>query len=215
MPIVHTVTQGETISSIADRFGFLDFESIWGEPANADLREKRGDGHVLLPGDRVTIPDHEVRKVDASTGQSHRFVVHGQTLRLRLDLRDEGDQPLADARCVLAVDGAAKELVADGNGRIETFVPRGARRAQLTVDDPKKRFDVRVPLRLGGLDPIDTPTGQRERLRNIGYYLVEDEDDNPLALRSAVEELQCDRGLKVTGICDGATQAALLGAHGC
>ncbi len=215
MPIVHTVAQGETISSIADRFGFLDFESVWGDAANADLRKERGDGHVLLPGDRVTIPDHQVREVDASTGQSHLFVVRAPTLLLRLDLRDEGDKPLAAAQCVLAVDGASKELVADGNGSIETFIPRRANRAQLTVDDPKKLFDVRVPLRIGGLDPIDTPSGQRERLRNIGYYLVEDEDDNPLALRSAVEELQCDKGMKVTGICDGPTQAVLLGAHGC
>jgi hypothetical protein len=214
MPTVHTVAPGETISSIADQFGFLDFETIWKDPANAELRAKRGDGHVLFPGDQVTIPDRQLRSVQGATTQRHRFVAQQKGLLLRIVLLDEGEKPLADAPCVLDVAGASKELVADADGVIEVQVPRNATRAHLTVDDPKKRFDVRVPLVIGGLDPVEEASGQRERLRNLGYYLVEDDDDDPLALRSAVEEFQCDKEMKVTGECDGATQAKLAEAHG-
>ncbi len=215
MPKVYTVTPGDTLSSIAEQFGFARFETIWNDEANADLRALRPNPHVLLPGDQVTIPDRVERLESAEAGKRQRFLLHRPALWLRMALRDESDRPHANTPCVLEVAGESHELVTDAGGLLSVEIPRSSTQARLTVDDPELEFDIRVPMAIGHLDPVESPSGQRDRLRNLGYYLVEgDEEDEP-ALRSAVEEFQCDQGLPVTGDCDPATQERLQAQYGC
>lgn len=141
------------------------------------------------------------------------------TRALRLVLRDVDDRPLAGQPCVLEVGGALRALVSDGAGGLTLEVPEEAGEALLRVERPDEGVVV-VPLRVGPLAPAHAPLGQQERLRNLGYYTgdLEGEDeleeDAPDALRSAVEEFQCDQGLPVTGACDPATQARLVEVHG-
>ena len=56
---VHTVEQGEHLSSIAAKYGFQKVATIWDHPDNAGLKSKRKNPHILLPGDKVVIPEGE------------------------------------------------------------------------------------------------------------------------------------------------------------
>ena len=56
MPINHTVRAGDCISSIAFERGFFP-DTIWNHGDNSDLKTRREDPNVLLPGDVVVVPD--------------------------------------------------------------------------------------------------------------------------------------------------------------
>ena len=95
------VAQGDTLSSLASRFGYLSYEPVWNHAENAPLRERRDDPHALLPEDAVRIPAVKPLTFEESTGSEHTYrIVRGQCwLRLRLvDGRGEpraGVTPLA------------------------------------------------------------------------------------------------------------------------
>lgn len=211
----YTIKRGEHLDQIAERFGFADLRTVWEDPGNAELRARRASPHVLLEGDEVFVPEFQPRVESRGTKQKHEFRARRTKIRLRVALVDESGNALADVPCTLSASGASQALVTDADGVVELEIPRGATSGQLVVDDPAQTFDLRVPLAIGALDPVDEPSGQRDRLRNLGYYLAEGGEPDPEALRSAVEEFQCDEALPVTGECDGATQAKLLERHGC
>jgi len=66
----HTVVQGEHLSSIAKKYGFSSYKTIWDHGQNADLKKKRQNPNVIFPGDRLFIPD----KVEKSPGTPKRNI---------------------------------------------------------------------------------------------------------------------------------------------
>jgi hypothetical protein len=42
---------------IAGKYGFKDWKAIYDHPSNADFRRRRPNPHLILPGDRIAIPD--------------------------------------------------------------------------------------------------------------------------------------------------------------
>ena len=225
----HSVAQGEFLSKIARAHGFSDDRTIWDAPENTALREQRKDPNVLLPGDRLFIPDRELREEARFTDQRHRFKVTGQTLRLRIKLMGLRNEVLAGHECTLTVEAEGKNDTTTPSGIIEnTISPTAGTGVLLDRGKPGGRFRVQreIPLRIGNLDPVDTISGQLARLNNLGYR-AGDVPEQPLTtreeeelrrssrFRSAVEEFQCDFGLTVDGVCGRNTQAKLLDAHGC
>ena len=57
----HIVKQGDCISNIAYQHGHFP-DTIWNDSKNSDLRQKRKDPNVLLPGDVVYIRDIEAKE---------------------------------------------------------------------------------------------------------------------------------------------------------
>lgn len=210
----HSVQQGEHLSQIAERYGFRDYETIWNHPKNAQLRELRKTPNVLFPGDIVHIPDKEEKKESRATGKTHPFVVRGVPLFLHLALRDFDNEPLADTDCTLEVEGKSLALKTDGDGRLKAPIPRTAKEATLTFKDPLLPFDLTIPIKIGHLDPVSEPSGQKARLSNLGYITRPIEDIDDKMLNWIIQEFQCDFGLPVTGACDAATQAKLKEVHG-
>ena len=90
---LHTVEQGECISSIAKQYG-VPWEIVWDHPDNAALREKRIDPNVLYPGDTVSVPDRDIQYEPCATDQRHNFKMKSQKAKLRLRLFQE-DKPRA------------------------------------------------------------------------------------------------------------------------
>ena len=68
MPINYQVKQGDCISSIAFEHGFFG-DTIWNHPNNKDLKTKRQDPNILMPGDMVFVPDKRLKEVSESTNQ--------------------------------------------------------------------------------------------------------------------------------------------------
>jgi hypothetical protein len=224
MPAVseHVVRQGEHLASIAEQYGFADSRTIWDHPRNAELRSQR-DPDVLLPGDTLFVPDRRTRSESAATEARHRFVLHAERLLLRLVVQQPDRGPARDVPLVISVEGRAADQKTGADGLVERRIPRSAAAGNLVFTAAETPFDARQPLALeiGGLDPIDTRSGQEERLRNLGYYggppVSPDASEAPPdaeEFRSAVEEFQCDHGLGIDGVIGPKTRAALLKAHG-
>ena len=215
MPTEYTVQQGEYLAGLAKQFG-IPANVIWDHPKNADLKRKRADPNVLFPGDHLYIPDVTTGEESCSTDKLHRFETPTSKLWLRLTLEDQYHQPIANADCVLGVDGQIQKLKTDGNGKIEQVIPPGVQDGFLTIQVPNLPLgDLRIPLKIGYLDPIEEVSGQIARLNNLGYFAGDAEKPDLEALRSAVEEFQCDFGLTVDGICGPKTQSKLKEVYGC
>src|ERR1051325_10061076 len=205
-----TVKQGDHVARIAAQFGFSSPHTIWEDPQNAELKEKRKTPNILLPGDKLFLPDREQRIESKSTDQRHRFVARKSPLLLLVLLKDNEFQPLAGRKCKVEADGSSEELTTDGSGLLTKKIQATAEDGRLTVDN------IEVPFKIGHLDPVDEVSGQQARLNNLGYRAgTVGEGGAPEILRSAVEEFQCDQHLTVDGVCGPATQAKLKTVYGC
>ena len=214
MATEHVVQQGEHLSQISAKYGFLDYRTVWDHPQNADLKALRKTPNVLLPGDSVHIPDKLQKEESRATGQLHRFQVPSPRLFLHIALKDWANQPLTDTDCVLQLEGKAIALKTDAAGRIKVPISITEAEATLTFKDPMVPFDLIVPIKIGHLDPVDSASGQMARLSNLGYITRPLEDVDDVVMARTVQEFQCDAGLPVTGECDAATQNKLKEMHG-
>ena len=220
MAITHTVVQGEHLAGIAAQYGFVDFKPIWEAPENAALKADRKNPNILFPGDKVVIPDRELGEESGATDQRHVFSVTIRKLKLRVKIKDLSNVAvrricfLQTSRSVGPMLQADDIFEADVHPREKTAVMGFPQ----SPTDPSRRDDIN--LEIGGLDPIDKPSGQQERLNNLGYFAGFSKTPSPDQFKWAVEEFQCDHkksdGLKVTGICDPEkTQKVLEKEHGC
>ncbi len=216
--IEHVVRPGEYLSKIAKEHGFTDYLTIWNHPANAGLKARRHNPNVLLEGDVLYIPVRQAKEAARATENRHRFVANRKPLMLRLALEDAFLKPLANTPCELTVKGQTVKLVSDGKGKIEHEIPPDAEEASLVIKDPKASFNgLVIPILIGHLNPIDTLSGQKARLNNLGYFAGPLDQEDEALFRSAVEEFQCEHMAKsdVDGISGPKTQAKLKAVHGC
>jgi len=230
MSEIYTVVQGDYMSKIARKFGFVDYKTIWKHAKNAALKQKRPSPAVLFPGDKVFIPDKAGKEEDRGTDQSHKFLVNSNKIRLKIVILDYDQDPISGALGKLQIGGGLKDLPTDGDGLIDEQVDVGKTHVGLfALTKTDHRFDGRVGIRIGHLNPADTPSGQIARLNNLGYFagtvdtgekMDRQETIEPKDLArftSAVEEFQCDHmgPPQVDGDCGKHTQAKLIEVHGC
>jgi len=203
----YTVKHGDCISSLAAKHGLVP-RQIWEHANNARLKEQRKDGNILLPGDSIFLPDKQPRQEPGATEQRHRFRRKGVPEKLRVVLRLEGE-PRTNAKCIIDIDGTAKQDATDGEGRITISIPPGARRGKITLAEGGEEFE----LDLGGLDPVAEITGVQSRLANLGYPVeVTGQWDEESA--EALKQYQTAKGLKPTGEVDEQIRKKLEEEHG-
>jgi hypothetical protein len=240
MSVVHKVRSGECISSIAHDNGFF-WETLWNHAENADLKRIRKNPNILLPGDRVYIPDIQKKTIDAASEKTHHFKLKGVPAKLRLRLmkskvtphkdsaggrmpdpstyedqpanpaRDQ-EEPRAKVPYILVIDGSSVKGKTDGDGRIEVSLPPNARRGILRLDPGTTQEQV-IALDLGGMDPVTEICGIKKRLNNLGYSAGAGNEITP-AYQAALRAWQAQNNLKVTGEADDATRDKLLDQHG-
>jgi hypothetical protein len=58
-PKQHVVGPGESLATIAAKYGVVNWEAIYAAPCNAELRRRRPSARLIQPGDRVMIPPDE------------------------------------------------------------------------------------------------------------------------------------------------------------
>jgi N-acetylmuramoyl-L-alanine amidase len=213
----YTVQQGDYLSKIAKEFGFSDYRTIWNHPDNSELKSKRKNPNVLYPGDKLVIPDRNLREENCAVDNKHRFKKKDPGLRLRLVLEDMYEKPIANAQCLLSIDGDFRTIKTDGQGKIDEPLRPGTTSATLIIQDAKQTHlnFVEIPIKIGHLDPLEELSGQRARLKNLGYFPGKADDKDDPAFVTAVERFQAEHHLTVDGICGPKTQGKLKDVHGC
>jgi len=212
MPI-HVVRQGECFTKIAARYGFGDYRVLYDHPDNAELKKKRTNPNVLEPGDRIVIPDKDVKQEEGlGTGRFHRFRLRRPKKELRLKFERGDGQPLAGEAFVLEVGGQKIEGKTDGDGKIEEKVAVDEGSAKLTIAG---RI---LHLELGHLNPLDAAdggiSGAQGRLANLGYNVGPRDGVLGKRTKQALALFQHDMKLEVTGELDDATKKKLEQEHG-
>ena len=213
-PDKHRVRPGDTLPSIAQEHGFSSLKTIWDHPDNAALRKTRPNPNVLNPGDEVALPVRQVREESGATEQRHRFRTRREPLLLRVKVLDLDGE--AVHRTCLYQDETQVTIAPENDGAYEARIDPRVRAAHLrltgeTPDEPV----IEVDLDVGGLNTVDDPQGQQDRLNNLGYFAGFSRTSLGTAqFQWAVEEFQCDHKLAVDGVCGKATQAELEKRHG-
>ncbi len=213
MARVHRVVSGECLSSIAARYGFHDYRTLYHHPENEALRRARPNPNVLYPGDEVHIPDMREGAARVPTTQLHRFQVRKPRKVLRLRLLDREGRAIANTRYELELGAERREGVTDGDGGIEEPVPVGATEGEIHFDDRTLR------LSFGALNPLADAadhgvSGAQSRLRNLGYPVGPVDGVAGPRTRTALGLFQLDQGIEVTCELDDPTRARLEAAHG-
>jgi hypothetical protein len=204
----YVVQPGDCMQSIAYEHGFV-WKTLWNLPDNAELKRRR-DPNVLLPGDRVTIPEIRLREEARPTDQRHRFRLLGAPSLFRLRFLDDKQQPRSGVAYVLMIDGQTTSGSLDAQGSLDVSIPSNASRGTIRLQtDPDPET---YPLNFGHLDPDSSPTGVRGRLNNLGFSCASDGDWDE-DLRGAITRFQMARNLQPTGQLDDQTRQALKQGH--
>lgn len=89
--VYYTLRQGDCITSVAASHG-LFWRTVWQHANNAELRQRREDPNILVPGDVVFIPEKRQRPETGATEMRHRFRKKGTPAKLRLRLMREPER---------------------------------------------------------------------------------------------------------------------------
>jgi N-acetylmuramoyl-L-alanine amidase len=199
------------MSSIAKDHGYF-WQTIWDDPANAELKNTRKDPNVLLPKDRVTLPPKNQKQEPGQTELRHRFMVKGQPEKLRVRILRDG-KPRKNQPYTLEVNGSVYRGNTDPAGKIECPIPPNARRAKLEVGTPP---DVdQYDLNLGEIDPIDQVSGIQGRLSSLGFDCGAVDGLWGPRTEQALRAYQKHCGFEVTGEMDERTRQRLQQDYGC
>lgn len=207
MPIRHEIRQGETVISLSEIYGFFA-ETIWNDPANAQLKEKRRDMNILMPGDIVVIPDKLPKEVNRETNNVHKFQRKGIPAVFRLQMF-EMEEVRANQKYCLTVDGRQFNGQTDSRGVLQEFIPTDSKKGLLIIGPDEYCLEIDF----GYLDPINEISGVKKRLNNLGYDCGETGnkiDDN---MQSQLKLFQKRFGLEETGEADSATVKKLEELH--
>jgi peptidoglycan hydrolase-like protein with peptidoglycan-binding domain len=206
----YIVKQGDHLDKLAFMNGF-DADTVWNDPKNADLKQQRPNPNMLAPGDVLYIPKKTDDPQSINQGTSNAYTATVPAAAVSLTFKTQ-DGPLANEPYVIDGLGDQQQGTTDGSGTINLSVPAHLREIQLTF--PNR--NITYPIGVGDLDPIEEPSGVRQRLRHLAFAVLPDPADDESSLdEAAISAFQEAQGLPVTGTVDDATRAALLAAHGC
>ena len=203
----YVVCQGDHLRTIAMRFG-LEPAKLWDDPKNARLKDLRGDGDVLHPGDLLYVPTKKPTGQPLRARTKNRYRAKIPTMPVALTLSD-ADGPLADqpyeVRGLRLREGEPPPTgTTDGDGRVSLELPVDTRLVEFYL--PKRHIIVRV--KVGDMDPIDEETGVVKRLMNVGVF---SKGTHPARadIAAGLCAYQQRRGLRVTGRLDQRTRDEL------
>jgi hypothetical protein len=205
--IPRVVRPGEYLAQIAHEGGF-SADDVWNHPKNAELKSLRQNPLMLCFGDILFVPKPEKKWLTVSGGTVNKFSARVPTLPLTLNLVGKKG-PLKGVTCRLKGIPGVETATTDGDGTLKLDVPMQVRAVTVDVDDPRFHAVVKV----GHLDPPDTTSGVRMRLRNLQY--LHDDVAPDAHFKLAVAAFQRTSQLPDTGVVDDATRKALVAAHGC
>lgn len=213
MPI-HKVEIGDCISSIAEQYGFF-WQSLWELPENAELKKRRKEPNVLLPGeDEVFVPEKRLKEVSKPTNEVHKFRCKTTPAKLRIQFMDEDDQPRANVPYTLTIDGnlvSKPGSKTNSNGLVECSISPLAQQGVITLGEGEEKAE--YALRLGYLNPTGELTGIKQRLRNLGFFGGAISRETDEETKDAIRAFQSFNNLEPTGEADQSTLNKLREMH--
>jgi hypothetical protein len=198
----YTVKQGDCISSIAFAYNLFP-KTIWDHPDNAELKKQRKNPNALFPGDSVVIPEKQLKEEDCQSEQKHRFKRKGVPEKLRIQFLtgdEEDDAPRKGIPYTLDITTKSGRSVpqkkgkTDNDGYLDESIPPDAIKGKLVLDEGEDEEVYEIML--GYIDPIDTPSGIKARLDNLGYECGEDNDEYDDMTIEAIRTFQSDNDLE-------------------
>ncbi len=206
----HDVQQGETVMRLARKNALKDWKAILDHSQNAELKKKRPDPGILLPGDRVFIPNRELREHPAAVDARHKFTKKAPDAYLRVVVKDDAGKAHGGKKYELTVAGKTTEGKLGGDGLLEQAVPSTATSGELKVwtEGEGAEPDVWI-LELGHMDPLDEASGVQARLENLGFDCGGVSGTVNDATRVAIRSFQWLTGLEMTGEIDDALKEKL------
>ena len=211
----YTISQGDTIASIAKANKLPDPDAIFHHAFNIDYKKKRPDANVCYPGDELYVPDPEEKKVSKPTGARHKFKKPKKEAELVVRLLDGAMEPRKAVAYELAVkDGSKYKGKTDADGVLRHKIAIDAKEA--TLKCPGACYT----LKIGWLDPIEELEGVKARLQSLGFKVESVDKSDDQALKNAVKSFQqlCmqDRdAAKNDGTLDDETRAKIKKTYGC
>lgn len=204
----HDVKQGETLLGLAVKNGLESWKTILDRSENAELKKKRPDPGILKAGDRVFIPNREMRHEPSAVDALHSFKISRPKAWLRLAVKDAAGAPFGKTY-ELTVAGKTTSGAIPADGVIEQAVPVDATAGTLTVrtaDGTSQQWD----LKIGYMDPIDEVSGVQARLNNLGFDCGEPDGELDDDTKAAIRAFQALTGLDATGEIDDALRQKIL-----
>jgi hypothetical protein len=209
----YCVQQGDCIDSIASAHG-LFWKTLWNHAGNAKLKSARKDPNLLLPGDRVTIPDLREKIEKRSTERRHTFVRLGTPAKLKFRLLTADGKPRRGVAYALRVEGATYTGKTDQEGNVSVSISPLAKEGDLRVFDADGNETECHSLNLGGLDPVTNISGAQGRLRSLGFDCGDVNGELTPETQNAIRRFQEASNIPVTGELDSKTQEKLASIHG-
>lgn len=207
----YIVRQGDYLAKIAAQVGCGEDE-IWDHAKNRDLRAQGRTKDILCAGDVLFVPSKPSEPRDLTIGGSNQYKGNVALVSVAVRFR-RGGKPIAGARYVVTGAGDRVEGSSEGDGLVKFEVPTHV--SSVTVTFPDQRLSYRVSV--GHVDPSSEASGQRGRLRQLGY-LPAAPDGSAIpdeVMAAAVRAFQHDQGLAESGQVDDDTRGALEKAFGC
>jgi hypothetical protein len=214
----YVVQQGDYLAKLAARYSF-DATEVWDDPANKDLRDNGRTPELLCPGDVLFVPAEPPPHLPLVVGGANRFSAKAQaSVTVSVVFHRDG-APIAGEAFRAKGVGYEQEGKSDGDGLVKLDVTTLDELIEVSFE----RLGLRYSVRVGHLDPANEPSGQHQRLANLGYLppscAFDDNTDTlftPEFLRkAALFDFQRAQGLTATAEVDDATVAALERAHKC
>lgn len=211
MPAEVKVKKGDCLSRIAVKHGFtVDF--LWHHNLNTALRKKRKSPHILQVGDIVYIPDKTDKTIDAQTEKRSSYVRAHTTATLKARIHINGS-PVVGSAFILSAKGGFIEGNTDSDGLIDIQIPADEKKVKLTFKGRKNPLEFEIDL--GSLSPADTVSGVQQRLRNLGYYFGNIDNQLNETLQRALESFQAEHKLTISRQIDLQTEQKLTEIYGC
>jgi Putative peptidoglycan binding domain len=205
--INHVCQPGDSIPSLAHDHGHF-WETLWNHGNNAALKAKRKNPNILAPGDEVFIPAIRVKDFPGGTDSRHSFKRKGVPAKLKMQLMLLGE-PRANERYTLILDDQIINGTTDGDGNLEHYIKPNSKGGVLKLQGGAEEY----PVRVGHLNPIDTISGQKQRLNNLGFNCGDESDDETEQFGQAIAQFQGQHKLKQTAKIDAATKAKIESLH--
>lgn len=213
----HEVKQGECIAKLAFNYGLAP-DTIWNHPKNAELKADRKELHILNPKDMVFIPPKTLKKLPVNSGEQIELQQQSALEKLRIRFLHYDDTPRTDLPFLVSIKTSKNDTwpdtlgKTDGAGFVIVDVPPNSTFAEIVLGEGEEQE--MHEFNLGFVDSIDTVSGVKARLNNLGFECGEETDEMNELTVGAIKAFQKKNSLYPNGKLEAETIEAILERFG-